>query len=428
MTEAAITQDPLETSRHEQPDVVVLTGRAVVSRAGGSEPVACSVEAALVWLRDDLDAIVAEVVHELRSGGVADAGAGVLHRVAHRQLHRLLCSMGQSGADTEGTPPGGDVPAALLDACARTAQSVVLRRAAAVACRSGDAATAAATVAGVAERMLAAAALPATAQSNAAEPARAASRGDRAAALAALLDNTRDPAEAARAAVGAGLSLALPVGLVVFPVGGGLAWNGDRGHGAAAARLFARSLPEALSLPPHATPPDATAFVVDADPAGWSRALYVAGEAVRVCAAGAVTVGPVSGVAALRCAARRAGGLAAVAARAAGPRLFAEGELLLDLLLTGVEEEARDAFTAGVLGAVLELPASRAEPLLETLRALGATGGGFAAAAKRLNVHRETVKYRVRRVQELTGYLATDPGHRTHLDIALRLVSLRDGR
>jgi DNA-binding PucR family transcriptional regulator len=190
--------------------------------------------------------------------------------------------------------------------------------------------------------------------------------------------------------------------------------------------MYVRGVPEALLLPPRLPEEEHTAVAVNASPAAWSRALYAAEQTVRIQRVSGAAVGPLSGVRGLRDGVRRAARVAAIVGRSSGePRLFTQRDLTLDLLLSAVDSEACDGFVAGVLGPVLDLAPSRAAPLLETLRVLSGSGGGFAAAAKVLGVHRETVKYRVRRVQELTGYVATDPAHRTHLDIALRLAQQR---
>ena len=58
---------------------------------------------------------------------------------------------------------------------------------------------------------------------------------------------------------------------------------------------------------------------------------------------------------------------------------------------------------------------------LETLRALLAHGGvGEAAAA--LGVHRNTVAYRVRRIEAATGWRLADPELRLPLAVAVGLV------
>jgi DNA-binding PucR family transcriptional regulator len=58
---------------------------------------------------------------------------------------------------------------------------------------------------------------------------------------------------------------------------------------------------------------------------------------------------------------------------------------------------------------------------LATLRAL-LDHGGVNEAAAALGVHRNTIAYRVRRIEALTGWRLSDPEIRLPLAVALRLV------
>jgi PucR family transcriptional regulator, purine catabolism regulatory protein len=58
---------------------------------------------------------------------------------------------------------------------------------------------------------------------------------------------------------------------------------------------------------------------------------------------------------------------------------------------------------------------------LATLRAV-LDQPGLAEAAVSLGVHRNTVAYRVRRIEEATGWRLADPELRLPLALALRLV------
>jgi DNA-binding PucR family transcriptional regulator len=58
---------------------------------------------------------------------------------------------------------------------------------------------------------------------------------------------------------------------------------------------------------------------------------------------------------------------------------------------------------------------------LETLRAV-LDGGGVAAAATALGVHRNTVAYRLRRIEALTGWDLTDPELRLAASVGLELM------
>jgi DNA-binding PucR family transcriptional regulator len=72
-----------------------------------------------------------------------------------------------------------------------------------------------------------------------------------------------------------------------------------------------------------------------------------------------------------------------------------------------------------VLGPVLELAEPNRDLLLDTLRAWFAEDGSAAAAAERLHVHRNTVHYRLRRVEELTDRSLSRPTGSAELYFAL---------
>jgi DNA-binding PucR family transcriptional regulator len=63
---------------------------------------------------------------------------------------------------------------------------------------------------------------------------------------------------------------------------------------------------------------------------------------------------------------------------------------------------------------------------LETLRAI-VESSGLAEAAARLGVHRNTVTYRVRRLEELGGWDLHDPDLALALTIAARIVQSDQG-
>ncbi|WP_027502342.1 PucR family transcriptional regulator [Rhodococcus sp. UNC363MFTsu5.1] len=72
-----------------------------------------------------------------------------------------------------------------------------------------------------------------------------------------------------------------------------------------------------------------------------------------------------------------------------------------------------------VLGPVLALPADEQRSLLTTLEAWFAARGSTTAAAAELHYHRNTVLYRLRRIQELTGRDFSDPVHAAELYVGL---------
>jgi DNA-binding PucR family transcriptional regulator len=72
-------------------------------------------------------------------------------------------------------------------------------------------------------------------------------------------------------------------------------------------------------------------------------------------------------------------------------------------LLATVPDDVRRAFAARVLGPVLEHDARTGAGLRETLEAFLDCSGSWTRAAERLHLHVNTVRYRIGRVEELTG-------------------------
>jgi len=88
------------------------------------------------------------------------------------------------------------------------------------------------------------------------------------------------------------------------------------------------------------------------------------------------------------------------------------------ILLASVPELGRNIAHA-VLGPVLVLPPPDREALLDTMRAWFAENGSASATAARLHMHRNTVRYRLRRVETLTGRSFADPPAVGELHLAL---------
>ena len=84
-------------------------------------------------------------------------------------------------------------------------------------------------------------------------------------------------------------------------------------------------------------------------------------------------------------------------------------------LLLGLPDEALEAFVHRVLGG-----ATGNEALLESLRALLATGCRWSEGAQRLGVHRHTLRYRMDRLRDLTGRHPDNPAERMELWLAVK--------
>lgn len=74
------------------------------------------------------------------------------------------------------------------------------------------------------------------------------------------------------------------------------------------------------------------------------------------------------------------------------------------------------------LGTVLALPDAEQKTYLDTLQALLECDGSYAAAARRLFCHRNTVLQRIKRLETLTGHRLSSPTDRLHLHLAVLAV------
>ena len=108
-------------------------------------------------------------------------------------------------------------------------------------------------------------------------------------------------------------------------------------------------------------------------------------------------------------------GYAAAGAWPAAPRPVSASELFAERALIG-DLPARNALVSRI---VRPLKAHHGAALLETATAYFEVGGGLEATARRLIVHPNTVRYRLGKITELTGYDLTDPheGFAVHLAI-----------
>ncbi len=116
--------------------------------------------------------------------------------------------------------------------------------------------------------------------------------------------------------------------------------------------------------------------------------------------------------------ARRQARVACSAGTPGTPGVLAYGDHPLAVLLASSPEPARGIVDA-VLGPVLALPSDDAAVVLETARGWLAADGSTSVAARQLHVHRNTVRYRLRRLEELTGRDLARPLDAADLHVAL---------
>jgi DNA-binding PucR family transcriptional regulator len=136
---------------------------------------------------------------------------------------------------------------------------------------------------------------------------------------------------------------------------------------------------------------------------------------------GAVVIGPVVDglTGAQRSAAAALSGLRAAAAWPDAPRPVGADELLPERVLAGDESAHRQLVTD------VYAPMLAADPaIVETVTVYLEQAGSLEGAARSLFVHPNTVRYRLRRVTEITGQLPTEPRGAYVLRIALSVGRL----
>ena len=101
-----------------------------------------------------------------------------------------------------------------------------------------------------------------------------------------------------------------------------------------------------------------------------------------------------------------------------GPGLAVLDERLPEALLADSPELAPRVVRAG-LGGLLDLPPADRDTLLQTLEQLLAAGGSPTHAAAALFCHRNTVIYRMRRIEAATGRSIGDPRDRLLLTLGV---------
>jgi DNA-binding PucR family transcriptional regulator len=123
------------------------------------------------------------------------------------------------------------------------------------------------------------------------------------------------------------------------------------------------------------------------------------------------------------------------------PRSYREAQLALQVMSFGdsrttvvsfddlgvfqILAEAQDPstiqrFVRKWLGALIDYDGSRNAELVPTLSSYLGTGGNYADSARRLGVHRNTLRYRLRRIGEISGHNLDDPDVQFNLQVATR--------
>jgi DNA-binding PucR family transcriptional regulator len=87
-----------------------------------------------------------------------------------------------------------------------------------------------------------------------------------------------------------------------------------------------------------------------------------------------------------------------------------------------------DQLTRRTLGALDDMTPGKRRRLTETLRTWLVTRGTAAEMGDRLDVHPQTVRYRMRTLERVLGDRLEDPESRFEIEVVLRALALRDRR
>ena len=98
------------------------------------------------------------------------------------------------------------------------------------------------------------------------------------------------------------------------------------------------------------------------------------------------------------------------------------------LLLARQDDAALEAISRGLLDPLLDYDRRQHGDLLASLRAYLEHNGNWEAAARALTVHRHTLRYRIRRVAELTGRDLDSAADRAEFWLALQAADVLRGR
>jgi DNA-binding PucR family transcriptional regulator len=97
----------------------------------------------------------------------------------------------------------------------------------------------------------------------------------------------------------------------------------------------------------------------------------------------------------------------------------------VELLLATAPDEARRAFRTSLLAPLLDYDADHGTELVRTLRVFLDCSGSWTKAAEAMFVHVNSLRYRIRRVEELTGRDLGSLADQAALLLALRLAGPR---
>jgi DNA-binding PucR family transcriptional regulator len=199
----------------------------------------------------------------------------------------------------------------------------------------------------------------------------------------------------------------------------------EAGRLRAAATALATAVDGAVEGPTRSAPVPHVVVLVTSVPKGWRDIVTAADGAAAAHDVYVACVEPVGDVRSVCAAYRRVQrDLGFVPAARSGPGAVATKDVKAYRILACAPLEDRLDFVQQALGPIFDLSETKAVELLDTVESLYDNRGQVPAVATELGIHEKTVRYRLRRVQELTGLGVDVPGDRLQLDMAVRLRRL----
>jgi DNA-binding PucR family transcriptional regulator len=86
-----------------------------------------------------------------------------------------------------------------------------------------------------------------------------------------------------------------------------------------------------------------------------------------------------------------------------------------------------ERFVREWLGALLDYDARHRSDLVGTLVSYLECGGTYDLSARALSIHRSTLRYRLKRIREITGFDLSDVEQRLNLHLATRALTVMRG-
>jgi sugar diacid utilization regulator len=93
---------------------------------------------------------------------------------------------------------------------------------------------------------------------------------------------------------------------------------------------------------------------------------------------------------------------------------------VLRLLFPGTDDRAVEQFVRDWLGALIDYDRTKGADLVATLSHYFDAAGNYDQTAASLHIHRSTLRYRIKRIRELTGHELGDVDCRLNLQVATR--------